>query len=364
MMDQREQILSIATAVLQEKQEPQTGESLANAVGKKFGRPVLPGQLAKLLQSRPQVFLLDGGGRWQLRPQQNVLLLEDETNSINTSTSPVTGTTRSLKCGCYVIFDLEATRQDALSPYTEIIQIAAERWLDGVLDERWESFVHPEKAVQERIHQLTHITPAELEHAPQIQQVLPEFLDFVGDLPLIAHNGASYDGPLIQATCQCLQIPLPATFLVLDTLPLARTLLPTEEAHRVGTLAERFGYDTKNAHRADADVAMLSGIIQNLQQIILTEKSGQAVYEFFRRANDPWAQLLTPPTSAITPSEIIATLGAQVTPLLSELSTVSTGSVDSTAVEQAYTRAEAERRTRRPLQEPMSHLAADTLQRP
>src|SRR5258708_7717121 len=136
-MGLQEQILSIATAVLQEKQEPQTGESLANAVGKKFGRPVLPGQLAKLLQSMPQVFLLDGGGRWQLRPQQNMLLLVDETDSVSAPTSPTAGTTQSLKRGCYIVFDLEATRQDALSPYTEIIQIAAERWRNGVLEKRW-----------------------------------------------------------------------------------------------------------------------------------------------------------------------------------------------------------------------------------
>ena len=82
-----------------------------------------------------------------------------------------------------------------------------------------------------------------------------------------------------------------------------------------------------------------------------------------RRANDPWTQLLTPPPHNITPSEIIATFGAQVTPLLSEPSTVSsTGSVDSTAVEEAYARAEAEGRTRRPAQEALSYLAADTLQ--
>src|SRR6266704_4735633 len=107
-MGPQEQILSIAMAVLQEKQEPQTGESLANAVSKKFGRPVLPGQLAKLLQSKPQVFLLDGGGRWQLRPQQNTLLLEDETEMVNAQSRPMAGTTQSLKRGCYIVFDLEA----------------------------------------------------------------------------------------------------------------------------------------------------------------------------------------------------------------------------------------------------------------
>ncbi len=143
-------------------------------------------------------------------------------------------------------------------------------------------------------------------------------------------------------------------------MPLARTLLPTEEAHRVGTLAERFGYDTKDAHRADADVAMLSGIIQHLEKLILTEDSGRAVYEFLRRANDPWAQLLTPP-ARITPSEITATFGAQLTPLLPDSSTISTGSLDSTAVEETFARAEAVGRTRRPSQVTMSHLATETL---
>ncbi len=363
-MGPQEQILSIATAILREKQEAQTGEALAHEVGKKFGRPVLPAQLMKLLQSKPQLFIVDGGGRWQLRPQQDMLRLDDAaSDSVTTAASSTASTTSALRRGCYVVFDLEATRQDVLSPYTEIIQIAAERWIDGACQERWASFVRPERKVLERIHQLTKITAEELEPAPPIQDALPKFLDFVGSLPLIAHNGASYDGPLIQATCQRLNIALPETFLVLDTLPLARALLPTEEAHRVGTLAARFGYDTKDAHRADADVAMLSGIVRSLEQMMHTESSGRAVYELLRRAGDPWAQLLTPPASITTP-EIIATFGAQITPFLAEPGTASgssVDSVDSAAVEEIFTRAESLKRARREAQVTMSHIAADTL---
>ena len=106
---------------------------------------------------------------------------------------------------------------------------------------------------------------------------------------MIAHNGASYDGPLIKETCKRQGITLPPTFLVLDTLPLARTLLPTLEAHRVGTLAEHFGCAREDAHRADADVEMLAGVIQGLAQLVRDEPGGNAVYALLARAGDPWA---------------------------------------------------------------------------
>jgi ATP-dependent DNA helicase RecQ len=188
-------------------------------------------------------------------------------------------------------------------------------------------------------------------------------LHFVGDLPLIAHNGASYDGPLIQATCQRLHIPLSQTLLVLDTLPLARTLLPSAEAHRVSTLYEYFGATPENAHRADADVAMLSTIVQHLQRIMCEEESGRAVFELLSRADDPWTHLLIPPTSAITIPEIIATFGAQITPLLTEpVSAPHEDTADKhAAVEEIFARAEAEGQTRREAQVSMSHVAAETL---
>ena len=366
-MGPQEQILTLATTILHEKQQPQTIEALTQEVSKHFGRPLPSAQVGRLLQSKPQVFIVDGGGRWQLRQQQNTLIVEE----VTPTPLPI-GSTQTLRRGCYIVFDLEATRQDALSPYTEIIQIAAERWLDGICQERWMSFVHPIKAVQERIHQLTKIKAEELADAPPIEEVLPQFLAFVGDLPLIAHNGASYDGPLLQTTCQRLNIPLPETFLVLDTLPLARTLLPTLEAHRVGTLYEYFGGEVRDAHRADADVAMLSTIVQHLERLLHEEISGQAVYTFLRRANDPWTYLLlangrtrgdapTPLDGEITSASILATFGAKITPLLDDPVTAGGDSVDSAAVEEIFALAEEAGRTRRDAQVTMSQEAAEIL---
>ena len=56
-------------------------------------------------------------------------------------------------------------------------------------------------------------------------------------------------------------MPVPPTFRVLDTLPLARALLPLAPDQRVGTLAECFGCARPGAHHADVDVEMLGGIV-------------------------------------------------------------------------------------------------------
>src|SRR5439155_14019595 len=140
--------------------------------------------------------------------------------------------------------------------------IAAHRWVDSVPQEPWSNFVRPSVAIPAHISALTKITENEVCDAPPASEALHAFFTYVGDLPLIAHNGASYDGPLIVATCERLGLPLPSTFRVLDTLPLARTLLPLETSHSVGDLANRFGSARPDAHRADADVEMLAGIIQ------------------------------------------------------------------------------------------------------
>src|SRR5207253_4519425 len=131
-------------------------------------------------------------------------------------------------------------------------------------EEAWSTFVRPTTEISALISRLTQITADDVRGAPSAVESLTRFFDFVGDLPLVAHNGASYDGPLVEATCARLGVPLPPTFLVLDTLPLARAILPTAPAHRVGTLAESFGCARPDAHRADADVEMPGGIIAGL----------------------------------------------------------------------------------------------------
>ncbi len=356
----KEQIVSAIEKVLVANPGGMTGEALALLVGKEVRRAYTFTVLAPLLRADPQRFVASEGGRWSLR-QRAQTLFSDDPMPDTTASALLSALRPRLKKGSYVVFDLEATRQDALSPFTEIIQIAAQRWVDGRPQEAWASFVKPLADVPPYIIQLTKITLEELQDAPSIHEALHAFFTYSGDLPLIAHNGASYDGPLIQATCLRVGLELPASFLVLDTLPLARVLLPTLEAHRVGTLAEHFQCARADAHRADADVEMLGGIVRGLQGVIQADASGAAVYELLRKAGDPWSELLVAPTHVPETSEIIATFGAKIVPLLPERTTASQVPVDHAAVEAAFVRAAELGRTRRPAQEEMAHLASEVL---
>ena len=267
---------------------------------------------------------------------------------------------RDLRQGSYVVFDLETIGRDASSPETEIIQIAAWRWVDGVPQQPWATFVHPSVTIPAEIVELTKISMDEVRDAPSAREALANFFAYVGELPLIAHNGASFDGPIITAVCERLELTVPPTFLVLDTLPLARALLPLEKEHRVSTLAKRFDCDRSDAHRADADVEMLAGIVQGLEREMHSSVTGGAVYELLRRANDPWAAVLKPPIEIPVAAEIIATFGANLTQLLPDRELSIAMSVDSSIVYEVFVQAEALGRRRRKAQIELARLVADT----
>jgi len=357
-MTLKEQVLVAAENLLAATPNGLTGEALTGLVAKQIQRQIPLTQVASVLRERPQRFVEGEGGRWHLR-QQEIVLLPDE--PLVSQTPTTVASSHLLKRGCYVVFDLEATRQDAYSDATEIIQIAAQRFVDGVAQPAWASFASPLVPIPEHIIQLTKISNEDVCNAPPLANVMRDFFAYVGDLPLIAHNGASYDGPLLQTTCTRLGLALPATFRVLDTLPLARVLLPNAESHRVGSLAEYFGCARPDAHRADADVEMLAGIVQGLERELHTGASGAAVYELLRRAHDPWIELLTPPAHTAFLPEIIATFGANVTPLLPERLASTRGPVSASVVEATFARSEELGRTRRDAQLEMSQLAAETL---
>ena len=357
-MSLKEQILVAAENSLAATPHGLTGEALTGLVAKQIQRQIPLMQVVLVLRERPQRFVEGEGGRWQLR-QQEIVLLPDE--ALIPQSLTVTLSSHGLKRGCYVVFDLEATRQDAYSDATEIIQIAAQRFVDGVAQASWNSFARPLVPIPEHIIQLTKISNEDVRNAPPLAGVMRDFFAYVGALPLIAHNGASYDGPLLQTTCTRLGLALPTTFRVLDTLPLARILLPCAESHRVGTLAEYFGCARPDAHRADADVEMLAGIVRGLEREMQNGASGAAVYELLCRAHDPWIELLTPPPSLPLLPEIIATFGSNSTPLLPERLAPTRSPVTAAAVEATFVHAEELGRTRREAQLEMSQLTAETL---
>ena len=96
-----------------------------------------------------------------------------------------------------------------------------------------------------------------LRGAPKIRQVLPEFLEFCGSRPLVAHN-ADFDVGFITAACRRLGLDYHPTYL--DTLILSQNLLPQLSRFKLDVVANALSLPEFQHHRA-ADDALTCGLI-------------------------------------------------------------------------------------------------------
>jgi len=155
----------------------------------------------------------------------------------------------------YVAFDLETTGLS--SQNDRIIEIGAVRMKNGQELDRYQTFVNPEQTLERKIVELTGISDDMLQDAPKIEQVLPEFLKFVGDRVLVAHN-ADFDTGFIRA--ECTRQGLPYTFTSADTLILAQNLMPQLGKFKLDIVSNALSLPEFNHHRA-ADDAVTCGMI-------------------------------------------------------------------------------------------------------
>ena len=155
----------------------------------------------------------------------------------------------------YVAFDLETTGLSSVND--RIIEIGAVvmRGRDEI--KRFQTFVDPERSLERRIVDLTGISDDMLRGAPKIEEVLPQFIEFVGDRVLVAHN-ADFDTGFIRAECERQGIPY--TFTSADTLILSQNLMPQLGKFKLDIVANALSLPEFNHHRA-ADDAVICGMI-------------------------------------------------------------------------------------------------------
>src|SRR5437588_8650838 len=167
-----EDVVAAAEDILKQAQGGLTKEALVRMIAPRLPNKLLPAKIIEMLRKQPQRFVEGGDGRWRLRAQA-VLLPMDEPIAA-TMTNHNAAPTQHLRQGCYVVFDLEAIGQDARSPATEIIQIAAWRFIDGLPrePEPWSTFVRPATSIPAHIVELTQISMDEVRDAPFLREAL------------------------------------------------------------------------------------------------------------------------------------------------------------------------------------------------
>lgn len=159
----------------------------------------------------------------------------------------------------YVAVDLETT---GLDPKRDrIIEIGAVRVENGRETAQFHTMINPHRELAERITELTGISGDMVEDAPDIGDILSQFLDFCGKLPLLGHH-VIFDYSFLKRAAVNLGMEFEREGI--DTLKLCRRFMPEEERKNLAAACAFYGIEREKAHRALSDARDANGLYQKL----------------------------------------------------------------------------------------------------
>lgn len=162
-----------------------------------------------------------------------------------------------LEDATFVVTDTETTGTRAGED--RLIEIGAVKIRGGVVVGTFQQLIDPERHVPGRITRITGISTAAVFGEPTAKQVLPDFLDFLGDGVLVAHN-LPFDRRFLQAELERAGLP-PIENEAVCTLRLARRLLPSLPSRGLSALSDHFGIKNGARHRALGDAEATAEIL-------------------------------------------------------------------------------------------------------
>lgn len=149
----------------------------------------------------------------------------------------------------YTVVDIETTGFDPM--FDEIIEVAGIKYRGRNEVGRFQSLVKPDDGIPDYITALTGITNEMVADAPGIEDVLPRFLEFIGEDIVVGHN-VHFDVNFIYDYAEDFELK-PFSNDLVDTLRLSRRLYPELQSHKLSALAAHFGVEPDGEHRALAD---------------------------------------------------------------------------------------------------------------
>lgn len=163
----------------------------------------------------------------------------------------------------YVVFDIETTGFSSIND--KIIEIGAIKIKDGKIIGRFSEFVNPQIPIPGRIVDLTSITDSMVSGADPIEKILPEFIDFIGDSVVVAHN-AGFDTGFIKKNCRDMDMEFKNP--IVDTVLLSRFLFPELKKFKLNVVAKHLGISLENHHRAVDDARATADILLRCFKIL------------------------------------------------------------------------------------------------
>ena len=196
--------------------------------------------------------LIGSDRRFKLIENNTVELLQDDSHS------------RLLKDLDFVVVDVEAT--GAKMPPNRLIELGAYRIRGGRIVDKFLQLVNPEIPIPRFVASLTGISNDMVKQAPVFAEVAPQWLDFVSDSVLVAHN-APFDTSFLNHEISRVYANHRMVNPHLCTVRLSRRVFPELSNHRLETIAQHFSIPIASRHRAGSDALATAEIFL----VLLTE---------------------------------------------------------------------------------------------
>ncbi len=185
----------------------------------------------------------------------------------------------------FVAFDIETTGLNAQND--RMTEIGAIRFSGGNIIDTFNTFVDPERHIPADITQLTGIRDSDVAGAPSEEEAMKQFIDYIGDRPIIAHN-AHFDVGFM--TAAALRHGLKFSPVFLDTLALSQALLPELKRFKLDIVSNHLKLPQFNHHRATDDAMVVARIMGKFlpmlqQQGAKTVDDIETVYHSLRRTD-------------------------------------------------------------------------------
>lgn len=170
----------------------------------------------------------------------------------------------------YVVYDLETTGISTRND--EIVEISAVKVEGGQVTDEFSTLVNPGRSIPFAASQVNGITDDMVKDSPGFAEVFGNFIEFVGNLPLVGHNIGNFDMKFLYRDARKFWNKTIGNDYI-DTLPLAKQILPQLSHHRLVDLAEFYNISSAGAHRALNDCRMNQKVFECLRQELKNPES-------------------------------------------------------------------------------------------
>lgn len=171
--------------------------------------------------------------------------------------------------GRVICFDIETTGLEYMRG-DRCIEIGAVEMIDGkITDNTFHEYINPDgKIIPPDSYMVHKISNAFLEDKPKMTVVAPKFLEFIGDSPIVAHNGLDFDFPFINHELQMIGLPQIPRAQQLDSIVIARNRVFGPKSYSLDALAKWYGISLTaraDAHGALIDAEILAKVYKELE---------------------------------------------------------------------------------------------------